>query len=297
MPRTRDPTPPGIRLAPEEAESLGFAGCAVFRDPPTPTAIDRAISHYWWATDDYHTLVFTGATAAHADAIDTWKYERITFSGGETGLLFVSAAPHYLTRMLFAKMLHWMSMNDRCPPSAWSKKPAVLKAANGARLQADLMLRPKQPRPSDEDFPTLVFMMGQAEDYPALCKQKDLWFESSPPDGPQGDVKVVILITTHWQSRHTVLEQWHRGQETASQRVVVKPNPEAIDVIEVSRKTELEFEDIRPLWIIEGAPLEIKFEDMYLRPKERKQRDFSLTEEWIVYSLIKSHLSSSGGYR
>ena len=68
------------------------------------------------------------------------------------------------------------------------------KRTGTKQKQGDSGLRLDPPRWAGNHYPTLVIEAGNTESFPQLHKDRDWWFDNSPPNLPQGDVKMVFLI-------------------------------------------------------------------------------------------------------
>lgn len=125
-------------------------------------------------------------------------------------------------------------------------------------------------------FQPCVIEAGNSQSSPRLLKDKNWWFDKPPPNRPRGDVTIVIIIKVYFSSKCIHFEQWDRGQEFASQTVIIKPSP----AFSVDR------EDWQTHWVVDGAPLKIRFEDVFLLSKEGQECDFVLDEGHLAKLAI-----------
>jgi len=178
---------------------------------------------------------------------------------------------------LFLEIWEWvvkLGLKEDCQPVGAS----TYEATGNRKKEGDSGIRPDPPRKYGNSFPTLAIETGNSQSYPRLLKDKDWWFDNSPPSMPQGDVKVVIIIKVDSSSKRILLEQWHRSHESASQRVIIKPNSE--------KAFSIKKEDWQTHWVVEGASFKINFEDIFLRPKKRRERHFILNEQDLAKLAI-----------
>jgi len=146
---------------------------------------------------------------------------------------------------------------------------------NGAgykKKEGDSGIRPDPPRSAGDYFPILVIEAGNSESLRLLHKDKDSWFNNSPPGQPRGDVRIVVLVKVERRRQHILVEQWYRGQQSPSHTVIIMPHTDKpIALYDASH------------WIVESAPMVIPFEDVFLRlPTRPRETNLVLTEQFFT---------------
>jgi len=147
------------------------------------------------------------------------------------------------------------------------------KRTGTKQKQGDSGLRPDPPRWAGNHYPTLVIEAGNTESFPQLHKDRDWWFDNSPPNLPQGDVKMVFLIMVFEQTKRIVVEQWHRSfSQSPTAQVEIKPHPQKPFSLHDSSH-----------WVVQGtAPMVISFQEVFLRPAQGEETDIVLTEDFFA---------------
>lgn len=133
--------------------------------------------------------------------------------------------------------------------------------------EGDSSFIPK-PRNPMTDWPSIVFEAGISESLPRLRIDAGWWLDSS-----NGDVKTVILIAVKRSAPSIILERWER-----------------VEVDQQGTKTMIP-QQMQELFItpeaVHGAPLVLKFENVFLRPPIAPETDIiftsSILEEWASY--------------
>ncbi len=75
------------------------------------------------------------------------------------------------------------------------------------KCKGDSGVRPRPLRPRGNEFPPLVIESGNSESLKRLYKDRDWWFDNSPPGGLLGDVKVVITMKVSYAARRLLIQQ------------------------------------------------------------------------------------------
>ena len=150
--------------------------------------------------------------------------------------------------------------------------PAAMQQADGGeRKQGNVGVEPLLRKPAS--FPTIVVEEGN--NTILLRKEKDWWFENSPPDQPMGDVKIAALVNINRPAKSITIELWDRHHpQFPSQTVTITPH------LEESLSTDESMDDSR--FMVEGAPLVIPFERVFLRPKQDGEADFEMAEPALI---------------
>ena len=145
--------------------------------------------------------------------------------------------------------------------------------AGTKQKQGDSGIRPDPPRWAGNHYPTLVIEAGNSESLLQLYKDRDWWFDASPPGQPRGDVKMVLLIKVFERTRRIVVEQWHRSfYQSPTTRVEIKPHPQKTFSLHNSSH-----------WVVQGTtPMAISFQDVLLRPLHGNETDIVLTEDFLI---------------
>jgi len=95
-----------------------------------------------------------------------------------------------------------------------------------------------------------------------------------PPGGPQGDVKTVLLVKMYHgkKMKRIVVEQWYRDHQSPYHTVTAKPHPDKpFSIHDVDH------------WVVEGAPMVLPFQDVFLRPAQgQEETDLVLTEDFFA---------------
>lgn len=141
-------------------------------------------------------------------------------------------------------------------------------------MEPENKLLSQRPRGFTQDFPNLVIMEGDDIDDKLSSDAKDWWLKHSPPSEPNGEIKVLITVQIYdgEKKKFIILHKWLRGQETASQTVIIE-----------STGLPKEFDDWKTThWVVKGAPFTIRFEDIFSRPKVGEECDFVLDEERLI---------------
>jgi len=224
-------------------------------------------------------LIYYNATTAHLDALrsadpDGQYPGRITFFGDEVGLVFfrilgpVHETAHLLVFDEIRVIIFQMGLQRKSIPTG----SAEFKGTGMKNKQGDSGLRPDPPRSAGIQYPTLVIEAGDSESLPRLYKDKDWWFNNSSPTLPRGDVRIVLLIKVYPRTKRIVIEQWHRSfYQSPSARVEIKPHPHKPFSL-----------DDNSCWIVEGAPMVIPFQEVFLRPAQGQETDIVLAEDFLA---------------
>jgi hypothetical protein len=148
---------------------------------------------------------------------------------------------------------------------------ATFKGPGTKKKQGDSGIRPRPPRSAGNQFPTLVIEAGNSESLPQLYKDRDWWFDASPPGQPRGDVKMVLFIKVY-KSKRILIEQWHRFfYQSPTAKVEIKPHPQKPFSLHDSS-----------CWLVEGAPMVIAFQEVFLRPAQGTETDIILTKDFFA---------------
>ncbi|KAK5657547.1 hypothetical protein OQA88_3120 [Cercophora sp. LCS_1] len=145
------------------------------------------------------------------------------------------------------------------------------KGTGTKKKEGDSGLKPNPPRSSGNQFPALVIEAGNSQSLRLLHKDKDWWFDNSPPDQPQGRVKIVLLIKVYNGTKRVGIEQWYRSHQSPSQIVMITPHPHKPFSLDDSS-----------YWVVEGAPMVIPFEDVFLRPTQGQETNIVLTDNFFA---------------
>ena len=74
------------------------------------------------------------------------------------------------------------------------------------------------------------------------------------------------------RTKRIVIEQWHRSfYQSPSARVEIKPHPHKPFSL-----------DDNSCWIVEGAPMVIPFQEVFLRPAQGQETDIVLAEDFLA---------------
>ncbi|KAK3364022.1 hypothetical protein B0T25DRAFT_529018 [Lasiosphaeria hispida] len=153
----------------------------------------------------------------------------------------------------------------------WSLGSSTYKGIGTQQKGGDSGIRPDPPRSAGNQFPTLVIEAGDSESLPQLHRDKDWWFDNSPPNQPEGDVKIVLLIKVYRPTKRIVVEQWYRYSQSPYATVVITPHPhKPFSLLDSSH------------WVVQGAPMVIPFQDVFLRPSEGQETDIVLTKDFFA---------------
>jgi len=149
---------------------------------------------------------------------------------------------------------------------------STYKGTGSKMKEGDGGIRPDPPRWAGDHFPTLVIETGSSESLRLLHRDKDWWFDNSPPGQPEGDVRIVLLIKVDRRRQRILLEQWYRGQQSPFHIVVFMPHPNRpLSLYDASH------------WVVESAPMIIPFEDVFLRlPIRPRERNLVLTGKFFI---------------
>lgn len=279
-----------VNSAPDDpAEKFGLAGLIVL---PIPDIDDIATIHTHaeerraqldrGSTQD--TLIYYNATTAHLEALCSadpdGKYPgRITFFGDEIGLVFFRLVQpvHETAHLWFFKemehLIFQMDLKDNYIPTG----SARYKGIGTRQKEGDSGIRPDPPRWAGNQLPTLVIEAGNSESLRLLHKDKDWWFDNSPLSQPQGDVRIVLLVKVECGTKRIIIEQWHRSHyESPTATVSIAPYPH----------TPFSLHDTSH-WVVEGAPMVISFQEVFLRPIQERETDLVLTEALFANMAMK----------
>ncbi|KAK5656567.1 hypothetical protein OQA88_4546 [Cercophora sp. LCS_1] len=223
-------------------------------------------------TSAQNALIYYNATTAHLDALDGHP-GRITFFGDEIGLVFfrmllpIHETAHLLLYREIFSILCQMGLKDNMIPTG----AATFKDPGTKKKQGDSGFRPRPPRWAGNHFPTLVIEAGNSESHPQLRKDRDVWFDISPPGQPRGDVKMVLLIKVCKRSKRIVIEQWNRFYQSPTAGVEIKLHPQRPFSLHDSS-----------CWLVEGAPMVIAFHEVLLRPAQGTETGIVLAEDFFA---------------
>lgn len=245
-------------------------------------ARDKALSDYLDVIKTLHPDDRTAAVKAtcdYHDALnrnDTCLPGLITFFGDESGLLFFKMSSVFGTtaqRFLCEKIMYWAGTMDLLLevfniPSSVTCRPTGCTQ----QKQANSAIQPIHLRPTKAHFPSLVVEEGNNQ--MLLRMEKDWWLDNSPVGKPQGDVKIVTLVKVDRPAKRIVIEIWDRHHSQPLQTVTITPHPEE------SLSTDIPFQESR--WVVEGAPMVIPFEPVFLRPKKGGETDLVINESTFV---------------
>jgi hypothetical protein len=303
---------------PDPIHRLCLAGLKVLPIPPVDKITDvfkQADAHHdQLATSNQDTLIYRNATTAHLDAlaahIDTTNTKAlanyhnalnsndsdhtaarrnyyntistypglITFFGNDSGLLFFkmsSIVDSSAQDFLYRQIIIWGGqMGLQLGNFASSERTYKQK---DQQKQTHSSVQPLPLRWSVNHFPTLVMEGGNNQ--AQLRRDKDWWFDNSPPDQPQGDVKMVALIKVEGPAKGISIELWDR-HHTQVQIVTIAPHPEESLSTEVKPPYRSPLESSR--WVVKGGPLVIPFERVFLRPKAAGETDLVIDEPTFV---------------
>ena len=87
-------------------------------------------------------------------------------------------------------------------------------------------------------------------------------------------VNVVVVIKLFACSRRILIQQWHRNQLEPSCFITIKPRDNK--TLDPTKSTDPED------WVVEGAPMFIDFEHVFLRKVGEGEQDFEVTADWLV---------------
>ncbi|KAK3364028.1 hypothetical protein B0T25DRAFT_597734 [Lasiosphaeria hispida] len=268
----------------DPAKRFGLAGLTVL---PIPNIDDIATIHTQaeerraqleQGTSTQETLIYYNATTSHLNALcatdpDGRYPGRITFFGDEIGLVFfkmiqpVHEFAHLCLFLNIHELLFMMGLSEKYVPVGSS----TYKGIGTRQKEGDSGIRPNPPRSAGNQFPTLAIEAGNSESLPRLHRDKDWWFDNSPPNQPEGDVKVVLLIKVYRPTKRIVIEQWYRYSQSPYATVVITPHPHK----------PFSLQD-NSYWVVQGAPMVIPFQDVFLRPSEGQETDIVLTEDFFA---------------
>jgi len=259
-----------LRLAAQaqaRADRFGLTGLIILPIPDIQ-GIAAAISRHaeerrdqlLAGTSTQETLIYHSATTAHINALnrrDSIYPGRITFFGNESGLLYfrMPLPLHEMAHLyLYDEIRHLinrMGLRYAIRPTGSS----TYKGIGSKKKEGDGGIRPDPPRWAGDHFPTLVMEAGNSESLQLLHRDKDWWFDNSPPGQPRGDVVVVLLIKMERHQQRILVEQWYRGQQSPFHTVAIIPHPDKPLILYDASH-----------WVVEGAPMIIPFEHVFLRP-------------------------------
>jgi hypothetical protein len=225
------------------------------------------------------------ATSNYKDAlnsVDTSYPGLVTFFGSEIGLLFFkmsSIACRTAQSSLQGAILNWIGQMglgmDINSPALTAYKPRE----HSRQKHAWSFIQPSPPRWTEDHFPTVLIEAGVNK--MLLRMEKDWWFTNSQPDQPQGDIKIVLLINVDGPAKSISIELWDRDHpQSPSQTVTISPHPEEPLSMEVKPPRTQPFEDSR--WVVKGAPIEIPFERVFLRPKKDGETGLVIAEPALI---------------
>jgi len=242
------------------------------------TARTEAHAKYLKALDslqDSNPRAAICATSKYHGAIIRAQYPGLlTFFGDQSGLLFFkmsSEATRSAQHSLQQDVAFWARQMD-LPLISWSPKEDEHRDPPPQEKQTEVSVRPLI-RVAKNHFPTMVIEGGNSSI--SLHLEKDWWFNNSSPDQPQGDVKIVALVKVDRPAKSITIELWDRyNPQFPSQTVTITPHPEE------SLSTDNSFDDSR--WVVEGAPLVIPFECVFLQAKQEGETDFTMAEAAFV---------------
>ncbi|KAK3363899.1 hypothetical protein B0T25DRAFT_576363 [Lasiosphaeria hispida] len=263
----------------ELAQQFGLAGRTVLPIPyindiaTIYTQAEERRAQLDQGTSTQEMLIYYNATTSHLNALHSTNRDRnypgrITFFGDEAGLVFfklvqaVHECAHLCLSLNIHDILVMMGLRNKYVPVGSS----TYKGIGTRQKEGDSGLRPDPPRSAGNQFPTLIIEAGNSESLSQLHKNKDWWFDNSPPNQPQGDVRIVLLIMVYRPTKRIVVEQWHRSS-SPSATVVITPHPhKPFSLYDSSH------------WVVKGAPMVIPFQDVFLRPTNGGETDIILTE-------------------
>ena len=168
---------------------------------------------------------------------------------------------------------------------------------NGAAKEPDDGLKPGQFRSRNDDFPTLVLEVANAQD-PHQARMKDWWFKNSSLDHEQGGVGIVFVVKVANDELGTLtVELWARG--------AASPKQATIRLKDENRRPDPEWYRTKnspvsaDLWTWSGLPMRVAFEDLVLRPKQGAEQDFDVTSDMLVDMATSAWLYRGGpqGYQ
>lgn len=121
------------------------------------------------------------------------------------------------------------------------------------------------------DWPSLVFEAGDAESLGRLQDAAKWWLHNS-----DGEVKTVVLVTMNRNASRIILEKWELGEvdKEVDQHGTKKMIPQKIQELFITPDT------------IHGAPLRLKFENVFLRQPVLPETDIlftsSILQKWAT---------------
>jgi hypothetical protein len=269
----------------DAAERFGLPGLVVLPIPDIDNIAATICTHAEerraqldQGTSSQNTLIYYNATTAHLNALrsvsDRGYPGRITFFGDEIGLVFfrmpqpVHETAHLHLFRKIGSILDQMGLFNKFLATG----PSTYKGLGTKQKQGDSGIRPRPPRRSGKHFPTLVIEAGNTESLPQLCKDRDWWFDNSPPGQPEGDVKMVLLIKVCERTKRIVVEQWHRSfSQSPTAKVVMTPHPDKPFSVDDSSH-----------WLVTGAPLVISFHEVFLRPAQGTETNIVLPADFFA---------------
>jgi len=267
----------------DSAEQFDLAGLTILRIPN----IDNIATVYTHAEERraqldqgpaQDTLVYYNATTAHLDALRSadpyGEYPgHITFFGDEIGLVFfrmtrpIHETAHLRLFLKINNIIVQIGLEGKFVATGSSE----YKGTGTKKKEGDSGLLPRPPRWAGNHYPTLIIEAGNSESLPRLDKDKDWWFDNSPPNPPHGDVRIVLLVEVYLQTKRIVVEQWHRSfYQSATAKVIIQPHPHKPFSLHDSSH-----------WVVDGAMV-IPFQEVFLRPTQGQETDIVFTEGFFA---------------
>jgi hypothetical protein len=173
-------------------------------------------------------------------------------------------AQHESAHRNFGNRLIWKVARMGIPDAELHDVGATRYSGRNSSKEGDSAYRPYSHRPNSTDWPTIVIESGVSESLRHLRFDADWWLRKSG-----GDVKIVIIISVNRAQLTIQIEKWELGPRTGRQLTFrsTQQIPTKIQEITIVSNT------------VTGAPLNLEFDKIFLRPAVLPESDITFTAQ------------------
>ena len=171
-------------------------------------------------------------------------------------ILKVPTAEHETAHRNFGKELMASVMGMGLRREFWGLGVTTFKTLRVSK-EGDSAFKPRSIRPREADWPTIVIESGW---FAKLRRDAHIWLENS-----RGDVKIVLLFSIGRTTRTMIIEKWENRAVPAN----TTQTPTQIQEITIDSNSNT----------VNGAPLTLEFQKIFLRQAGQLEHDFTFTAQ------------------